>query len=116
LKINTLHTDWTGFTVQQAVAKVAVTFLTVPTNFTVIDDNQRKGWCIGSWDKSVGATSYVIEESDDKGVLVYTYTSTKTTLNIPGTASKVVRNFIVRATGSGTLRSDNTDIVSVFVS
>jgi hypothetical protein len=90
--------------------------LTVPTNFTVIDDNQRKGWCIGSWDKSVGATSYVIEESDDKGVLVYTYTSTKTTLNIPGTASKVVRNFIVRATGSGTLRSDNTDIVSVFVS
>ena len=106
----------TGFTVQEATAKVVLTFLAVPTNFSVIDDKQRKGWCIGSWDKSEGAVSYVLEEVDDKGVIKNTYTSTKTTLNIPGTESKVVRNFIVRATGSGSLRSDSTDVVSVFVS
>ena len=106
----------TSFTVKEATTKTALTFLEVPTNFSVEDDKNRKGWCTASWDKSAGAVSYVLEEWDAKGTIINTFTSTKTTLNISGTESKVVRNFSVRATGTGSLRSDNTDTVSVFVS
>jgi hypothetical protein len=106
----------TGFTLREAVApKAALTFLAVPTNFNVIDDKQRKGWCIGTWDKSEDATSYVLEEIDDKGVIKNTFTASKTSLDIPGTESRVVRNFTIRAI-KGAIRSDSTEAVGVFVS
>ncbi len=106
----------TGFTLKEAtMVKPALTFLAMPTNFNVVDDKQRKGWCIGTWDKSEGATSYVIEEVDDKGVIKNTFTASKTSLNISGTESKVVRNFTIRAT-KGEIRSDSTEVVGVYVS
>lgn len=106
----------TGFTLREAVAaKSSLTFLDVPTNFNVTDDKQRKGWCIGTWDKIEGATAYVLEEIDDKGVIKNTFTASKTSLNIPGTESKVVRNFTLRAT-KGAIRSDSTEAVGVYVS
>ena len=106
----------TGFTLREAVApKAALTFLDVPTNFNVVDDKQRKGWCIGTWDKSESATAYVLEEIDDKGVIKNTFTASKTSLNIPGTESKMVRNFTIRAT-KGAIRSDSSEAVGVFVS
>ena len=106
----------TGFTLREAAAaKSPLTFLAAPTNFSVIDDRLRKGWCIGEWNKSEGATSYVIEEVDDKGVIKNTFTATKTSLDIPGTESKVVRNFTIRAT-KGPIRSDSTEVVGVYVS
>ncbi|MBL7817634.1 MAG: hypothetical protein JNL70_21690 [Saprospiraceae bacterium] len=105
-----------GFTLREAPAsKPALAFLAVPTNFNVIDDKQRKGWCSATWDKSEGATSYLIEELDDKGAIKNTFTANKTSLNIPGTESKVVKNFTVRAT-KGEIRSDSSDIVGVYVS
>ena len=106
----------TGFTLKEApIAKPALTFLEVPTNFTVTDDKQRKGWCIGTWDKSEEATSYLLEEVDDKGAIKNTFTASKTSLNIPGTESKVVRNFTIRAI-KGAIRSDSTEAAGVYVS
>jgi hypothetical protein len=106
----------TGFTLREAaIPKPALAFLEVPANFNVTDDKQRKGWCIGTWDKSVDAISYVLEEVDDKGVIKNTFTASKTSLNIPGSESKVVRNFTIRAT-KGEIRSDSSEVVGVYVS
>jgi hypothetical protein len=106
----------TGFTLREATAaKPPLTFLAMPTNFNVVDDKQRKGWCIATWDKSEDATSYVLEEVDDKGVIKNTFTASKTSLDIFGTESKVVKNFTIRAT-KGAIRSDSTETVGVYVS
>ena len=106
----------TGFTLREATpVKAPLTFLAMPTNFNVVDDKQRKGWCIATWDKSEDATSYVLEEVDDKGVIKNTFTASKTSLDIPGTESKVVKNFTIRAT-KGAIRSDSTEAVGVYVS
>ena len=106
----------TGFTLKEApMARPALTFLAMPTNFNVVDDKQRKGWCSATWDKSEDATSYVLEEVDDKGVIKNTFTASKTSLDIPGTESKVVKNFTIRAT-KGAIRSDSTEPVGVYVS
>ncbi|MDQ5930245.1 MAG: hypothetical protein QG594_2032 [Bacteroidota bacterium] len=106
----------TGFTLKEAIMpKPPITFLEVPTNFNVIDDKQRKGWCISTWDKSENATFYLIEEVDDKGIIKNTFTASKTSVNISGIESKIVRNFIIRAI-KGEIRSDSSDVVSVYVS
>ena len=106
----------TGFTLKEtATVKPPLTFLAMPTNFNVVDDKQRKGLCIATWDKSEDATSYVLEEVDDKGIIKNTFTASKTSLDIPGMESKVVRNFILRAT-KGAIRSDSTEAVGVYVS
>lgn len=106
----------TGLTVQEArVAKKPLDFLEIPANFDVVNDPQRKGACSGTWKKTKGAVIYLIEEVDDAGKVLNVYSTTQTYILIEGTASELKKTYRLRASGDGTLMSDYTEAVSVWV-
>lgn len=105
----------TGFTVQENNAKKNLTFLEVPTNFYVADDRKRKGACVLTWDRVVGALTYLIYELDKDGNWQSRGVSKKTTLTIEGTEYEVKKTFRICAAGAGTLVSDYTEPMSVLV-
>lgn len=105
----------TGFTMRQSNAKKNVTFLEVPNNFYAADDKKRKGACLLTWDAVVGALTYLIYELDKDGNWQSRGVSKKTSLLIEGTAYEVKKTFRICAAGAGTLVSDYTEPMSVWV-
>jgi hypothetical protein len=108
----------TGLAVSETsttAAKKPLGFLGVPANFNVVNDTQRKGACLGTWDKSLNAVIYLIEEVDDAGKVLNVYSTTQLSLLIEGTASEVKKTYRLRAGGDGTLMSAYTESISVWV-
>ncbi|MBL7815044.1 MAG: hypothetical protein JNL70_08540 [Saprospiraceae bacterium] len=104
-----------GFTVQESVEKKAYSFLEVPGNFTVIDFKPKKGACKLTWDRVLGAITYLPEELDKDGTWKSLGVCKKRQLVLEGTESEVKRTFRIRAGGAGTLVSDYSEAVSVWV-
>jgi hypothetical protein len=107
----------TGADLKKAKATAAkrVTFLDVPQNFTVVDDKDRRGWCMLNWEAVENALTYLIEELDKAGNWQTRGVCSKTTLFLGGTDYEVKKTFRIRAAGLDTLVGDYTEAVSVWV-
>lgn len=105
----------TGLTVRENTAKKVATFLEVPKDFYVADDKKRKGACLLTWEPVVGALTYLIYELDKDGNWQSRGVSKKTSLLMEGTEYEVKKTFRICAAGAGTLVSDYTEPMSVWV-
>jgi hypothetical protein len=52
---------------------------------------------------------------DDAGKVLNVYSTTQTSILMEGTASEVKKTYCLRASGDGTLISDYTEAISVWV-
>ncbi len=104
-----------GFNVSENNTKVRQNFLETPDDLTVTDEKQRKGACALTWNRVAGALTYSIQVSDKDGNWQDLGVSTQSKFLHQGTDWEVKRTYRVKAIGAGTLMSDYTEAVSVWV-
>ena len=106
----------TGFTVSEVSTKkaAALTFLDIPTNFKVVDDDRPMAALL-TWQRVVGAIIYLIEELNQAGVWESRGTSTQPIMVVGGTEAEVKRTFRIQASAADGLVSGYSDAISVWV-
>ena len=105
----------TGFTLQQSNAKKSLDYLEMPTNFTVVNDSQRKGTLLLKWTRTIGALMYLVEEMDEAGNGQNAGFSNLTSLVLTGYEPDSKKTFRLKAIGSNGMMSDYTDPLSIRV-
>ena len=97
------------------VAKKVVTFLEVPANFTVTDQ-KKLGAALFSWDEDEDALTNAIELKEADGHWsVYAYSDAPNVMLV-GFPSGALQTFRMRGISTGTIVSDYTDAVTVWIS
>ena len=94
--------------------KVALTYLETPAGFKVTNDDQT-GAVLLKWNRVNGARTYLIQVLDKEGVWQNCLFCDQITLLLQGTEAEVKKTYRIRAIGQGTLVSDFTEGVSVWV-
>jgi hypothetical protein len=105
----------TGFTIQKTNTKKSVDYLEVPTNFTVVNDPQKKGNLLLKWNRATGALMYLVEELDEAGNWQNAGFSNLTSLVVTGYEPDSKKTFRLKAIGSNGRMSDYTDPLSIRV-
>ncbi len=98
-----------------AAVKKVVTFLDVPANFT-ITDQKKLGAALFGWDLDEDAVTNAIElKGADGHWSVYAYSDTPFVV-LTGFPSGTLQTFRMRGISTGTIVSDYTDPVTVWIS
>jgi hypothetical protein len=109
-----------GFEIVDAKSKTQtvkkqVTFLNMPTNFLVTDE-KKIGAARFTWDMDDDAITYCIETEETDGHWSAIGYSDESGLVLTGFPSKATKNFRLRAISTGTIVSDYSAIVTVWIS
>lgn len=100
---------------KMGAAKKVVTFLDVPANFTVTDQ-KKLGAALFGWDLDEDAITNAIEVREADGHWsVYAYSDAPLVV-LTGFPSGVLQTFRMRGISTGTVISDYTDTVTVWIS
>jgi hypothetical protein len=105
----------TGFTFQQSNAKKSLDYLDMPTNFTVVNDPQRKGTLLLKWSRTTGALMYLVEVLDEAGNWQNAGFSNLASLVLTGYEPDSKKTFRLKAIGSNGMVSDYTEPLSIRV-
>ncbi len=105
----------TGFPVRQPPVKKALDYIDVPENFTVKNDDKRKGVFNFSWKKPNSATNCIIEELVSEGVWKRVASSTAASVQLTDLTPNTTKTYRIYALGTGNLVSDYSDAVTITV-
>ena len=105
----------TGFPVRQPNAKRTVDYIDAPENFTIKNDDKRKGVLNFSWKKGDFATNSIIEEFVADDVWKRVASSTTSAAQLTGLPPNATKTFRAYTLGTGSLVSDYSDSVTITV-
>jgi hypothetical protein len=104
-----------GYSLGQNNTRKTLSYLDVPTNFTVINDPQRKGALLLKWNRTTGATMYAVDVLDKDGNWQNVALHSLVNLTLTGYEPDEKVTFRLKAVGANSLTSDYTEPMSIRV-